>query len=110
MPTAADTRRVERRLPAAQRKYGMAIAKFKRDSIFTHEQTYFEFKPNKDAVECTTYFRIDGDPKKYRFDYEINLLERLPSVNTIRNLLWWSFVDYRKGLGGALRGATDYVA
>lgn len=109
MPTAADTRRVERRLPAARRKYGMAIAKFKRDSIFTHEQTYFEFKPNKDAVECTTYFRIDGDPKKYRFDYEINLLERLPSVNTIRSLLWWSFVDYKKSIPSGVRSASAFV-
>jgi len=109
MPTKADTRRVERRFPAAQRKYGMALKKFMADSVFTHEQTYFEFKPQKDTVECTTYFRVHGDPMKYRFDYEINLLEPLPRVGEIRTLLWRSFVDYRKERGGLVRSATQAV-
>lgn len=83
------------------------------DSVFTHEQTYFEFKPTKDSVEVTTYFRVQGDPKKYRFDYEMVLLERLPRVGEIRNVLWRSFVDYKKGekpTGSAVRGATDAIA
>lgn len=110
MPTRADTKRAERRFPAAQRKYRLALEKFMDESVFTHQQTYFEFKPQKDTVECTTYFMLPGDPKKYRFDFEINLLEKLPGVDVIRNILWRSFVDYRKSLPAMVRGATDYVA
>ena len=91
------------------RKYEQALKKFMDDSVFTHQQTYFEFKPSKDSVEVTTYFRLPGDPMKYRFDYEINLLNRLPRVDAIRNLLWSSFVDYRKGRDSILRSATQAI-
>lgn len=111
MPTAEHTRYVNRRLGAATRKYERALKKFMADSVFYHQQTYFEFKPNKDSVECTTYFRLPGDPMKYRFDYEINLGwgSPLPRVDEIRNILWRSFVDYRKERGGLVRSATRAI-
>ena len=109
MPTRADTRRVERRMPAAKRKYEKALRKFMDDSVFMHQQTYFEFKPQKDSLEVTTYFRLPGDPMKYRFDYEMCLEKRLPRVDEIRNLLWRSFVDYRKQRDGLVRPATQAV-
>lgn len=106
MPTKAEQRKAERRLPAAKRKYGLALRKFSKDSVFTYCETFYEYKPRKDSLEITTFFKVNGDPEKYRFDYEILLEERLPRVDVIRDALWWSFVDYRKGLGGDIRAAT----
>lgn len=78
-------------------------------STFNHQETYYDFKVNKCSVEVTTFFRLKGDPTKYRFDYEINLLERLPSVHFIRNLLWDSLSDYREGNLGPVGDAANTI-
>ena len=106
MPTKAEQRKAQRRLPAAQRKYKQALNKFINQCVFTHYETFYEFKPNKDSLEVTTYFKIRGDLEKYRFDYEFCLEKRLPRVDEIRDTLWRSYVDYRKGRGGDIRAAT----
>lgn len=109
MRTTADTRRVERRYPAAQRRYRQALKKYIDDGVLTSEHTYYEFKPTKDTVEITTFFRLPGDSTKYRFDYEIDLTQHLPRVSYIRVLLWRSFVNYQKqypGVSGVIRAST----
>lgn len=101
MVSPTHTRAVERRLPAAKRKYQKAIQRFINESVFTSQTTYFEFKPRKDAVEITTYFMVNGDTQRYRFDYEINLSPecKLPLVGEIRDFMYRSFKDYKKGMG-----------
>lgn len=98
MPTRADTRRIERRLEPAKRKYRAALAPILAQPEFDNHQTFFEFKPQKETVEVTTMFQYKGE--RYRFDYEVGLSHRLPRVGTIRGFFWDSLGEYRKSQPG----------
>jgi hypothetical protein len=100
-PQPGTTIPTQRTIQARKRKYHLALSAFK--GVFVHEQTYIEFISRKNALEFTTYFRLllpDGTrSEKYRFDYEMSLVEKMPSVKSIRETLWWTMRDWQKTHG-----------
>lgn len=72
------------KLDAATKKFNAAVSVF--DHIFDKVQVFPEFKPMKNSIEYTMFFKFKGE--KYRFDYEIELDKKLPRVSDIRNILW----------------------
>lgn len=81
-----------RRLAASDRKMKQALKVFE-GTLINVLMYGSAHKPKKNSVEIQVVFDYLGS--EYRFDYEIDLDKRLPKVETIRQLMWGSLIDYR---------------
>lgn len=82
------------KLPAAERKVLQALAGMKEISI---DKVEFNRPYNLEvyrALGCQIYFHKNGIAMRY--DYEVNLSDKLPRVHNFREIMWNSMLEYIK--------------